>query len=135
MLSRGGASARRCRIGVLNRILRQPRSPVYEEATVRFPGLFGKLRIVGDISKSGPTSIEKLRQKTTDRLEAMLRPMRTETLMLTYNPPHPKEEPEGDENPIAERLKKLAEGEAIFDGAIDLLWGDDRWVSRRLRSY
>jgi hypothetical protein len=116
-------------VGVLNRILRQPRSPVYEEATVRFPGLFGKLRIVGDISKSGPTSIEKLRQKTTDRLEAMLRRMRTETLMLTYNPPHPKEEPEGDENSIAERLKKLAEGEAIFDGAIDLLWGDDRWVS------
>jgi hypothetical protein len=117
-------------VGVLNNILRQPRSIVYEEAIVRFPGLFGKPWIVGDISKPNPTSsIEKLRQETTDRLEAMLRRMRTETLMLTYNPPDPKGRPEGDENPIAERLMKLAEGEAIFDGAIDLLWLDDRWVS------
>jgi hypothetical protein len=116
-------------VGVLDRILRQPRSPVYEEATVRFPGLFGKPRIVADIPK--PTSsIEKLRQETTDRLEAMLRRMRTETLKLTYNPPHPKGGPEGDEKPIAERLKRLAEGEAIFDSAIDLLcWSNDRWVS------
>ena len=117
-------------VGVLNRILRQPRSPVYEEATVRFPGLFGKLRIVGDISKSGPTSIEKLRQKTTDRLEAMLRRMRTKILVLTYNPPHPKKGPEGNKIPIAEQLQKLAEGEAIFDSAIDLLWSDDHWVSK-----
>jgi hypothetical protein len=118
-------------VGVLNRILRQPRSLVYEEVSVRFPGLFGKPRTVGDISASGPTSrTEKRRQETTDRLEAMLRRMRTETLMLTYNPPDPKERPEGDENPIAERLMRLAEGEAIFDAAIELLWLDDRWVSK-----
>jgi hypothetical protein len=117
-------------VGVLNRILRQPRSLVYEEASVRFPGLFGKPRIVGDISKSGPTSrIEKLRQETTDRLDVMLRRMRTKILVLTYNPPHPKKGPEGNKIPIAEQLQKLAEGEAIFNRAIDLLWSDDHWVS------
>ena len=95
---------------------------------MRFPGLFGKPRIVADIPK--PTSsIEKLRQETTDRLEAMLSRMRTETLKLTYNLPHSKGGPEGDEKPIAERLKRLAKGEAIFDSAIDLLWSNDRWVS------
>jgi hypothetical protein len=117
-------------VGVLNRILRQPRSVVYEEASVRFPGLFGKPRIVGDISASDPTSrIEKLRQETTDRLDAMLRRLRIEILVLTYNPLHPKEDPEGSDIPIAERLQKLTEGEAIFDRALDLLWSDDHWVS------
>jgi hypothetical protein len=115
-------------VGVLSRILRQPRSLVCQEASSRFPGLLGKPRIVGDISKSGPTSsIEKLRQETTDRLDAMLRRLRTEILVLTYNPPHPKKGP--DETPIAEQLQKLTEGEAIFDRALHLLWSDDHWVS------
>ena len=115
-------------VGVLNRILRQPRAPVYEEARVRFPGLFGKPRIVREIAQSGSaSSIEQLRQKTTDELEAMLKEMRTETLMLTYS--HPKAGAEAAENPFAERLKKTAQWEAILDRAIDLLWSDDRWVS------
>jgi hypothetical protein len=115
-------------VGVLNRILRQPRALVYEEASVRFPGLFGKPRTVREITQSGSaSSIEQLRQKTTDELEAMLKEMRTETLMLTYS--HPKARAEAAENPFAERLMKTAQWEAILDRAIDLLWLDDRWVS------
>jgi hypothetical protein len=116
-------------VGVLNRILRQPHSLVYQEASVRFPGLFGKPRIVDDISASALTSrIEKLRQETTDRLDAMLRRLRTKILVLTYKPSDPKEGPDGNEIPIAEQLQKLTEGEAIFERALDLLWSNERWV-------
>jgi hypothetical protein len=116
-------------VGVLHRILRRPRALVYEEASVRFPGLFGKPRIADDASKTPTSKIEKLRQDTTDRLEVMLRRMRTESLKLTYSPPNATVGSEGDGKGIAERLKKLAEGEAIFDRAIDLLWSDDASVS------
>jgi hypothetical protein len=117
-------------VGVLHRVLRRPRALVYEEASERFPGLFDKPRIVSEGTQSGPAStIEQLRQRTTDRLEAMLKDMRTTTLMLTYNPPHPKAREEADEDPTAKRLKKTAQWEAILNRAIDLLWSDDRWVS------
>jgi hypothetical protein len=121
-------------VGVLHRVLQRPRALVYEEANERFPGQFGKPRIAGDISASGPTSrIEQLRQEKTDWLDAMLRRLRTEILVLTYNPPHPKEGPDGKEIPLAERLQKLTEAEEIFDRALDLLWSDDHWVSMPIK--
>jgi hypothetical protein len=55
--------------------------------------------------------------------------LRTETLLLTYDPSNAKVGPGNDENTIAERLKKLRRGEAMLDRAIDLLWSDNRWVS------
>lgn len=113
-------------VGVLHCVLRQPRAQVYEEA----PSLFGKPRIADDNPKARRTfKIEKLRQETTDRLEVTLRRMRTEILKLTYNPANSEVTSEGDGKRNAERIKELAEGEAKFDRAIDLLWSDDALVS------
>jgi hypothetical protein len=117
-------------IGVLHRILQQPRTLMYRAASARFSALFDKPIDADDIPETTPTSrIEKLRQKMTDDIEVVLRRMRIETLKLTYNPPDAKVGSGDTRKRIAERLQKLARGEAILDRAIELLWSDDAWAS------
>ncbi|MGL9622329.1 hypothetical protein QRQ56_30530 [Bradyrhizobium sp. U531] len=117
-------------IGVLHRILQQPRSLVYQQASARFSELFGKTIDADDVPEATPTSnIEKLRQEKTDDLEVLLKRIRTKTLKLTYLPAGVKVGSAEAAKRIAERLKKLARGEAMLDRAIELLWSDDAWVS------
>jgi hypothetical protein len=119
-------------VGVMNRILRRPSFPVYEEAMLRFPDLFNKPRIIVAVSRDPRSSSREaaLRQEKIDRLEEMLRHIKTEVLMLTYNPPQPlRVASEGEAKPNAERLGRLAGGAAILETSIALLWNDDRWAS------
>ena len=60
----------------------------------------------------------------------MLRRIRREVLDLTYTQKKPLYETFGDGTErIADRLKRLSRGAAIFETSIDLLWEDERWVS------
>jgi hypothetical protein len=119
-------------VGVMNRILRRPSFPVYEEAMLRFPDLFNEPRIIVAVSRDPKSSSREatLRQEKIDRLEEMLRHIKTEVLTLTYNPPQPlRVVSEGEAKPIAERLRRLAGGAAILETSIALLWDNDRWAS------
>ncbi|RXH07282.1 hypothetical protein [Bradyrhizobium guangzhouense] len=116
-------------IGVLHRILQQPRTLVYQEASARFSALFGKTIDADGIPEASLTSnIEKLRQDKTDDLEVLLKRLRIKTLKLTYLPAGVRVGSTDAGNRIAERLRRLSRGEAILDRALELLWSDDAWV-------
>jgi hypothetical protein len=36
--------------------------------------------------------------------------------------------------PTADRIEKLTDAVAIFEGAIDLMWEDDSWISRPIEA-
>lgn len=119
-------------VGVVNRILRRPSLPVYEEAMMRFPDLFNNPRTVATTSRYRRSTSQEvaLRQEKIDKLEKMLRNLKTEVLMLTYNPPKPlRVASEGEVKPVAERLERLIRSVAVLETSITLLWDDDHWAS------
>ncbi|MDO9297979.1 hypothetical protein [Bradyrhizobium sp.] len=119
-------------VGVMNSILRRPSFPVYEEAMLRFPGLFNKPRITVDAPRTSSRHSREaatLRQEKTERLGAVLRDVRRKVLHLTYPRAKPLHETLGAETERIAALKKFTRGIAILEKSIDLLWKDNHWLS------
>ena len=121
-------------VGVLHHILRQPSLGVSEGAMQRYPDLCTGPWATAEAPKETSKTLATLRQEKTDKLEASLRGLRREMLDLTYTRAKSSHTVGDAARPTTDRIEKLTHAVAIFEGAIDLMWEDDSWISRPIEA-